>query len=204
MPINNCRLIVIEGPDKVGKETQSKMLAKALAQHMLVEREEIPYNDGNTHTKIYDMLKTGEAVKYPVAFQTFQGANRMFWQRERMKGVTYKNDVLILDRWNISAWVYGRASGISDDTLECILREIVEPDIVFIFDGQPFHTPDREDDTYEKNNAFMAKVREQYQRWSEENPEIAVKIDASRPPEVVHKELLWHCKKLLPSVLFSR
>lgn len=205
MPINDCFLIVIEGPDKVGKETQSKMLLEALPKRfrregrpIKVECEEIPYNDGNTHKKIYDMLGTGEAVKHPEGFQTFQAANRMVWQRDVMPNLTRHHDVLILDRWNISAWVYGRASGLSDETLECLLREIREPDLVFVFDGDPFFTADREDDSYEKDKGFMATVRQGYQRWADENPEIAIKIDANRPREVVHDEILRHCRERLP------
>lgn len=204
MPINNCYLIVIEGPDKVGKETQSKLLAEHLprlfrkdGRPIKVESEEIPYNEGNTHTKIYDMLKSGEAVEFPEGFQTFQAANRMIWQRDVMPNLTNHHDVLILDRWNISAWVYGRASGLSDKTLECLLREIRKPDLVFVFDAEPFDAPEREDDSYEKNREFMATVRRGYQKWADENPAIAIKIDAGRPREAVHDELLRHCRDRL-------
>lgn len=205
MPINNCFLIVIEGPDKVGKETQSKMLLEALPRRfqtdgrpLKVEMEEIPYDDKNIHQKIYDMLKSGEAVEHPEGFQTFQAANRMVWQHTIMPNLTRHHDVLILDRWNISAWVYGRASGLSDSTLGCLLRDIIEPDLVFVFYGDPFFTAHREDDSYEKNRDFMARVRTEYQRWADENAKIAIKIDANRSREAIHEELLQHCQERLP------
>lgn len=212
MPINNCYLIVIEGPDKVGKETQSKLLVESLQTRFYktfegqitkkrvpisVVREEIPYRDGITHTKIYDMLKSGEAVDHPDAFQTLQVANRMIWQKTVLTNMSMRKDVIILDRWNISSWVYGRASGCSEKMLDCLLRDIVKPDIVFVFDGDPFITPEREDDSYERNKVFMAKVRRQYQRWASKNPGVAVKVEANRPKDVVQEKLVRHCLEKL-------
>jgi thymidylate kinase len=208
VPINGCYLVVIEGPDKVGKETQSKKLARALQERFFktyvgssrnkrinisVEREEIPYNDGVTHKKIYDMLNTGEALQYPEVYQTFHAANRLIWQKKVMPQMTTYNDVIILDRWNISSWVYGRTSRCSEKMLQCVLKEIVEPDIVFVFDGDSFHTPERENDSYEGNQTFMAGVRHHYKRWVEENPEIAIRISANRPKEIIHEDLIRHC-----------
>lgn len=213
MPINGCYLVVIEGPDKVGKQTQTKMLVDALSsrtaltvigdekldkpRQLKVESEEIPYNDGNTHKKIYEMLKNGDAVKHPEAFQTFHTANRMIWQRDVLPNLAQHHDVLVLDRWNISSWVYGRAGGCSDEMLKCVLDSIVEPDLVFVFDGEPFNTPERADDSYEANKTFVKTVRDGYRRWALENEGIAVPIDANRSRDEVHKELVWHCLQRL-------
>lgn len=213
MPIKGCSLVVIEGPDKVGKQTQTRMLVEALSnrvartvvdkgpldkpRNLKVESEEIPYNDGNTHTKIYEMLANGDALVHPEAFQTLQAANRMIWQKTILPTLAHHHDVLILDRWNISSWVYGRAGGCSEAMLECMLDPIVDPDLVFVFDGEPFNTPDRADDSYEKNKEFMQTVREQYRRWVQENTDIAVSINANQPHKVVHEELVWHCIRRL-------
>lgn len=213
MPVNGCSLVVIEGPDKVGKETQTKMLVEALStriartvvakgpldkpRNLKVASEEIPYDDGNTHTQLYKMLKNGDAVTHPEAFQTFQAANRMIWQKDVLPRLASRYDVIVLDRWNISSWVYGRAGGCSDAMLECVLEPIIEPDLVFVFDGEPFHTPERTDDSYEANKALMQRVREGYRRWARENSDMAVAINANRPREAVNEELVWHCIKRL-------
>ena len=208
MPFNDCSLLVIEGPDKVGKETQTRMLVEALPQHikdyslpearkLRVTSQEIPYDDQNTYRQLYKMLKNGDAVEHPEAFQTFQAANRMIWQAEVLHDMARYYDLIVLDRWNISSWVYGRAGGCSDAMLKCVLEPIIEPDLVFVFDGDPFDTPERPDDSYEANKPLMQRVREGYRRWALENPNIAILIDANRPRDVVHSELLKHCVERL-------
>ena len=201
MPVSsNCRIIVIEGPDKVGKQTQTAMLVESLrGLGVKVATAEIPYNDGPIYNRIYEWLRNGVALKYPEAFQTYQVANRLVWQGDVLPKLAQNNDVIIMDRWNISAIVYGRGSGLSEEQVQDIIVNsgLVEPDLVFVFDGEPFITPDREDDSYERNMELRRKVREGYMRWADENSDIALKVPANRPREDVANDLLNHAKMLL-------
>ncbi len=192
------KLIAIEGPDKVGKATQTKLLVDALNYDAgqpdassRVVRVEIPFNDGNTYDKLYAMLKDGSALEYPQAFQTFQAANRMNWQKYELPKLN-SYDYVVLDRWNISAWVYGRAAGLTDSFLTCVLDRVVKADLVFVLDGKPMGEPT---DSYEADKGFMTIVRQEYRRWAQENPDVAILIDPNRPRDEVHKDILEHFKR---------
>lgn len=197
---SNCRIIVIEGPDKVGKQTQTAMLVENLrGLGVKVATAEIPYNDGPIYDRIYEWLRNGVALKYPEAFQTYQVANRLVWQGNVLPKLAEDADVIIMDRWNISAVVYGRSSGLSEEQVQDIIVNsgLVEADLVFVFDGEPFVTPDREDDSYERNMELRRKVRAGYQQWAEENPNIAERVQANRPREDIAQDLLNRAKMLL-------
>lgn len=197
---SNCRIIVIEGPDKVGKQTQTNLLVENLrGLGVRVATAEIPYNDGPIYNRIYEWLRNGVALKYPEAFQTYQVANRLVWQGDVLPKLAQNNDVIIMDRWNISAVVYGRSSGLSEEQVQDIIVNagLIKPDMVFVFDGDPFVTPDREDDSYERNMELRRKVREGYQRWAEENPDVSIPVPANRPREDIAQDLLNHAKMLL-------
>jgi len=136
-------VIVIDGPDKVGKKTQTELLAKNLVEKgKSVFLLEVPVRSF-LHKKIYEMLDNGQAVSHPEMFQTFQFANRKIWQDSQLDHVLSHHDVVIFDRWNVSSWVYGRASGLSDDFLQVCGSDIIQPDFHYIFDGEPFPTPAR-------------------------------------------------------------
>ena len=183
-------LIAIEGGDKLGKQTQAQALADRLRlDGYSVAQEEVPWRDGVTRPRIYDMLFSGEAVKFPVVFQTIQGTNRRVMQALHMPKLCANHQIVVLDRWNASTWVYGRASGVGDNTTSTILSGIQEADLTLVFDGEAFPTPGKEDDTYEADKKFQRQVREGYRTWCVEQMHRAKLVNANRPKEVVHEEI---------------
>lgn len=201
---NRCRIVVIEGPDKMGKATQSALLLASLALQerkddtpLRVTQQEIAAQDGITYDKIYKMLETGDATKFPATFQAFHTSNRLIWQAQQLPKLASKFDVLILDRWTISSWVYGLASGVDEDEIQCLCEDLIKPDLVFVFLGASFKTPERPDDCYEADTGFQEKVRELYGSWVVRNRDVAIGVDANRPREVIAEELLTHCKERL-------
>jgi dTMP kinase len=182
-----CFLVAIEGPDRVGKATQARLLEERLMPHKATV-EEVPYNDGVTYPQIYAMLRSGAVNKYPVVFQTLQGTNRRFFQKNFLPNLASHYDVLILDRWTLSTRVYGIASGVSEGATNEILEGIVEPDLTLVFDGKPF--PKEGLDVWEANIPFQNRVRELYMAHCAKEPERFVKIDAERPVDVIQEEVL--------------
>jgi len=156
---------------------------------------EVPYRDEVTHATIYRMLTDGAAMRFPVVFQTIQAMNRKLFQARVLPEFARFYDVIILDRWNLSTRVYGGADGVPDEVTDEVLSDIVQPDITFVFDGNPF--PKEGLDVYEANNAFQEKVREGYRSYCEKFPEMYVKIDANRAPEQVHADILRRTLKVL-------
>lgn len=184
-----CTLIAIEGPDRTGKATQAQMLEEALCKHNhKATVEEVPYDDGVSYPKIYEMLRDGTALQFPVVFQTFQGINRRYFQRRFLPTLAGHYEVVILDRWNLSTRVYGAASGVSADATDAILKGVVEPDLTLVFDGEPF--PKEGLDSYELNTELQQTARRGYLSYCEQWPDRFVKIDAGRPKAMVHHDVL--------------
>jgi len=192
---NSCFLVALEGADRLGKSTQAKRLEGLMEKEKLKGIvEKCPFKDGVTYERIYEMLRTGEAVKYPTVFQTLQGANRRYFQNKLLPTFALHFDIVVLDRWNTSTLVYGAEAGVPQETIECILQGIVEPDLVFLFDGTPFASPDA-DDAYESNKDFQRRLRDHYRAWAQAHPETAVVVNANRGSEIISEELLQTLKE---------
>ena len=60
------KIIVIEGPDRTGKQTQTKLLKKKLTKHGFCPIViEVPIRSAVTYPLIYWMLRNGLAKKFP-------------------------------------------------------------------------------------------------------------------------------------------
>lgn len=187
---HQCFLIALEGADRLGKTTQAKRLEPALEQVGIKGVvEKMPYQDGVTYDRIYEMLHTGEALQEPVAFQTFMGVNRLGFQSNYLPTLAEHFEVVILDRWNLSTLVYGAQSGVSEETTKVILKGVSEPDLVLIFDGEPFSSTET-DDSYEANLEFQDRVQRAYRDWGNAHPEKTVFIRANQAPDLVTKDIL--------------
>jgi len=195
-----CYLIAIEGPDRLGKATQAKRLESSLpVLGYKPISEEVPWQDGVTRDLIYEMLFDGRATQHPVVFQTIQAMNRRIFQAQYLPNLAAHFDAIILDRWTGSTLVYGRATGVSDEQTEAMLSGVLKPDLVFVFDGTPFPSTERQAlDEYEKDDEFQHRVRLGFQRYAQETPE-AILVDAHRDPNVITNELIEGCRARLPA-----
>lgn len=183
-----CYLVALEGPDRVGKATQSKMLAASLREKgFRAQVAEMPFRDGATYSQIYQMLGDGSVNDEPVVFQTLQAVNRKIFQSRDLQGMARQFDVVVLDRWTMSTRVYGSASGVAPATTALILRGLVEPDVTFVLDGGPF--PKNNLDVWEADDEFQQLVRSGYREACEGKEDVVV-IDAKRSKEDVHSKIV--------------
>ncbi len=197
----NTTIIVIDGGDKLGKQTQSILLATNLRNSGLeVLNVEVPIKGNCFYSKIYEMLFDGTAITHPEMFQTFQVANRMAWQSQKLVDALDYFDVIIFDRWDVSSWIYGKSSGLTDDFIRVCNSSIIEPDFYYIFDGDPFPTPERDNDSYEANLEFRATVRENYKLWASLNPNSCKIVQANRDKCVIEAEILMDFKFRFPNI----
>ena len=209
MKIDNIISFALEGPDKVGKATQSKMLCDALVGlseefkvkgvDVRVHRIEIPSRSHACYDKVYDMLARREdgsapAVDHAEVFQTFQVANRFHVQSDlQSMGEQGRPTIIIFDRWVLSSWAYGLASGVSADKLRIINDGLIKPEMTFVLAGKSFDRPEQEDDAYEDDDSFQAKVRRNYDGISDGDGESwrhTRTIDANRDRDAVHSDIL--------------
>lgn len=179
----------MEGPDRVGKATQSNLLCEYLWQcGKKAKVVEVPINDNFTYNAIYWMLEKGRAKKYPRLFQFTQFLNRWIFQTKFLTSLEHEYDYLIFDRWSLSTTIYGKATGIDDEFVNYLYKKLRKPDYTLILLGKP-HAHEAEDD-YEKDNSLQEKVRELYADWVNKHPKEAHVVASDRPKESVFTEII--------------
>jgi thymidylate kinase len=188
-----AKLIVIEGPDKVGKETQSKLLTAYLKHNghraTLVE---VPFNDNFTHKAIYWMLRKGIAKSMPNLFQWTQYINKRIFQTYQLPELEADNDFVVLDRWALSAIVYGCAGGANPQWTRELCSRLRKPDLTIVLHGRS-HI-DRKDDVYEKDDTLQARVRVLYADHGKHDPDtVLVSCEGTRVN--VHERVIEQVKK---------
>lgn len=190
-----CQMtIALEGPDRVGKQTQTNMLGSRLYRERMFRRIgliETPIKDTktHTHTRIYEMLRDGRAKKYPSAFQGLQIMNRVLYQEVGLKKFLREYDAFVFDRWNASSYAYGYAAGLDHDEIECVLDIVADVDLTIVLDGDPF--PKAELDDYESDLEFQRRVRDGYIRWAKtrkKGTRVYI-VDANDTKEAVHEAI---------------
>lgn len=187
-PHRRTQLIVIEGPDRVGKETQSKMLEGWLkSRGYKTARVEVPYNDGFTYRLIYGMLKNGMAKSRPDLFQTIQVLNRIIYQTFVLPWLENDYDFIIFDRWHLSAEVYGEASGVDSTLLTLLCKFISKVDLSFVLVGKAHSAEGR--DVYEKDTEFQTEVRRLYNEYAGQDPSCII-INAEDSIAGVHESII--------------
>jgi thymidylate kinase len=183
------RIIVIEGPDRVGKATQSQMLCDhitgALKKRACVV--EVPIHDNVTYRLIYWMLRNGSAKKFPKTFQWLQVLNRWIFQSFQLVKLEHEYDYIIFDRWSPSTSVYGMAEGLDEATIDKMYRLLRCPDFTLVLLGKA-HAHEAED-AYEKDTVLQQKVRDLYAKWVDAQEEKVHVVDCEKSKEKVAQEI---------------
>jgi thymidylate kinase len=186
-----AKLIVIEGPDRVGKETQSYKLFSQIhtETNSSAAIMEVPINDRLTYPLIYWMLRNGLAKKFPNLFQTIQFLNKLLFQILHLPALLSLGDYVILDRWSLSAIVYGDASGSSRWLNRFFWRVLKKPDLTLILHG-PMHKRHDVPDSYETDTSLQLAVRRGYYDWAQEHPDDHELIDSQGTVSEVHERII--------------
>lgn len=182
-------LIVIEGPDKCGKQTQSNMLTEALqkAGHR-VKLVEVPVKSPVTYRLIYWMLRNGFAKTLPNVFQYVQFLNKFFFQVFHLVLMRWCYDFIVFDRWSLSSIVYGDAGGASKRFTRFLFRRLWQPDGTIIMVGAALSGETT--DVYESDNSLQSKVRIGYAEWFAFHPDKCVMIDNTGTRPEVHLRIM--------------
>lgn len=161
------RIIAIEGLDKSGKHTQSKMIVNYLRQQgYKVEQSEFHRYDTPTGQLIQKWLyKEYDVDQYTIELimtADKQAQQKWFEELER-QGV----DFLILDRYIGSQKVYSCASGVDTFWTFALQQHLRKPDLEIYIDITPEESMKRkgkwgENDRYESDLILLSNVREFY------------------------------------------
>lgn len=157
-------IIAIEGPDRVGKKTQAAMLVNALKNSgHRVASIEVPIEGNASYRLVYWMLKNGLARRLPNLFQFIQFVNKYLFQATWLRSLSRITDYVVLDRWRLSAIVYGDATGVNRRFNRKLMKMLALPDMTIVLDGVRY--TDVAEDVYEADTDLQVKVRRGYADW---------------------------------------
>ena len=188
------RFVTFEGIDRSGKTTQARLLCEALGEHALGVRE-----PGGTPAgeRVRDLLKDAGVPLGPEAEALLFAAARAEIVEKVIRPALAEGRVVVSDRFLDSSLAYqGGARGLGVDEVERINRFAtggLVPDLTFLLEIDPEAAAERtgERDRFEEEGAALQHaVLEAYERLVAAGGERWRRVDATRPPEEVHADVL--------------
>lgn len=161
------KIIALEGLDKCGKFTQTKLLYERMKyEGFICEKSEFHRYDTPTGDLIRKFLYNEyDADKYTI--ELIMAADKQMQQNWFKKLKKQKTDFLILDRYTTSQIVYGLANGIKIEWIRSLQKYLTKPSLEIFIDIPVEKSMSRKgknttDDKYETNKELLTKVRENY------------------------------------------
>ena len=187
------KIIVIEGPDRCGKATQSKLLRDYfISQGKTSTIVEVPIKSNFIYYCIYWMLGNGYAKRFPKFFQWLQYFNRQIFQWFVLPHLEKKFEFIIMDRWSLSTVVYGSATGVPLEFTKKLYDRLRVPNLTIILLGNS-HKHIAED-VYETDQKLQSEVRKFYAEWAVMHSKDTAVIDCNQSIEKVNKDILMSLK----------
>jgi dTMP kinase len=186
--------VTLEGIDRSGKTTQTRMLLEALGSDALGVRE-----PGGTEAgeRIRQILKDPAVELSPRAEALLFAAARAELVEEVIRPALEEGRTVVSDRFLDSSLAYqGGARGLGVEEVANINRFAlggVRPDLTLLLDIDPGAAAGRagENDRFESEGAdLQRRVLEAYEELIAAEPERWQRIDADRPPGEVHADVL--------------
>jgi dTMP kinase len=178
-------LIVFEGLDQSGKETQARLLRQRFeASGRRVESIAFPDYTSPIGEEIRAALHGGRDYGADT-IQLLQIANRHQWKPQIERWLA-DGLVVISDRYAASSVAYGEAQGLDPAWLTATQVYLPQPSTTVLLDIAPDVAAARKAqnrDSYERDLALLSRVRVSYLRQAAQPGWVVV--DAARPVDVV-------------------
>jgi dTMP kinase len=174
------RLVVFEGLDQSGKQTQAEALA-AVLRNRGYRVECISFPDyGTAIGEEIARALAGEREYNPDVMQLLYVANRFEW-KPRIEKWLREGTLVLSDRYLASSIAYGETQGLDAEWLRQIQTPLPQPDLTILLDITPDVAVTRKAvgrDRYERDLALLGRVRDSYARQAAQSG--WVRIDAER------------------------
>jgi dTMP kinase len=182
-------LVVFEGLDQSGKQTQAERLCERLrAAGRTVCLLSFPSYDTHLGAEIGKALH-GEREYGADTMQLLYVANRFEWKPEIERELA-RGTVIVCDRYLASSIAYGEAFGLDGAWLAEIQRFLPQPDLTVLLDIAPEMSASRKTanrDKYERDLALLGRVRESYLRQA--SAPRWLRLDAGRDRDAVAEDV---------------
>ena len=131
------------------------------------------------------MLRSGSAVRHKYLFQVVQFWNKVAFQLLVLPKLVRENDYVVLDRWDLSFYIYGLVAGINPLLLKFAHWFLKKPDVTVVLFGSPY--PKENLDSYESDRFFQQCVDIEYQAWGLKHHRKSCLVDVNgKSPQEVH------------------
>jgi dTMP kinase len=178
-------LIVFEGLDQSGKQTQAELLRDRLkADRRKARLLSFPDYGTSIGEEIARALQ-GEREYGPDVMQLLYIANR-YERRPELQRWLDGGLVLVCDRYTASSIAYGEAQGLDPAWLADMQKFLPSPALTIMLDITPETAVRRKSvdrDRYERDLAMQTRVRESYRRLAGERNWL--RLDGERPKDAI-------------------
>jgi dTMP kinase len=190
------KIIVIEGTDKAGKTSQSRLLAETLkASGKVCVILDFPDYTTPIGIEIKAFLE-GKRDYPPEVKHLLFSANR--WEKKKdIESMLENGTIIVMNRYWQSNLVYGVANGMDVNWLLRLDKGLPKENIVFVILVNPSISAKRAEmqDAFESDPQLAAKAYENYLKFAKQFRWRI--IDGSKSKEQVHQEIMKIIRKEL-------
>lgn len=197
MTLNNGKIIVVEGTDKAGKETQSRLLINALKiSGIRCAKMDFPDYSTPIGQEIRAFLDGRRNYTMEVKHMLLS-ANR--WEKKNeIERMIKKDTIIIMNRYYQSNIVYGVSHDLGLKWLLNLDKGLPKEDLAIVLEVNPnisYQRAPGDRDTFEMDQKLLMKVHKNYRILAKQfNWKI---IDGDRDSEQVHNEIMNIVKNIL-------
>lgn len=168
--MSSGRLIVFEGPDGVGKSTILKQIAARL-EHcgQLVRQESFPGNgSGSLGALVYELhhesKRHGVDGISPLALQALHIAAHLDSIENTILPALESGEIVLLDRFWWSAWVYGTAAKANEAALEMLVKaeqavwKERKPEAIFLITRSHAFRPEHHQEEFDQYSELYREI----------------------------------------------
>jgi dTMP kinase len=199
LTLNNGKIIVVEGTDKAGKGTQSRLLINALKiSGIRCAKMDFPDYTTPIGQEIRAFLDGRRNYTMEVKHMLLS-ANR--WEKKNeIERMIKKDTLIIMNRYYQSNIVYGVSHDLGLKWLLNLDKGLPKEDLAIVLEVNPnisYQRAPGDRDTFEMDQKLLMKVHKNYRILAKQfNWKI---IDGDRDTEQVHNEIMNIVKNILKS-----